>query len=227
MKVHASILVNLMILFVIVAGIAIALDSGEGDRKSSKDEPFWPHEIWHEPKSNPRTRQRENDPRQRTRYTETHRQQNRPPRSRSYRWLSQTLGCTSNPCVVNFSGGGVVSDFKLAAQEVIQGDITVIINGGCHSACVILADIASRKVCMTPKANFGFHKTGMGYRDRNGKTVFDWYGPRADPTDHSFLLDLLVRMRGGYYDGKDMNVFSHWWMRLFWRMCTEKDWSGR
>jgi hypothetical protein len=72
--------------------------------------------------------------------------------------VSRALGCNGDPCVVEDSAGGKVSVFQEAGYAVDKGARTlVIIDGLCASACVLFADIARRKVCITEWAMFGFH----------------------------------------------------------------------
>ena len=72
--------------------------------------------------------------------------------------VSDVLGCTGDPCVVSFNGGGEIESFQAAAREAKRTGRRVVINGPCLSACAIFADVARSRVCITSKAKFGFHK---------------------------------------------------------------------
>ena len=98
--------------------------------------------------------------------------------------VSDVLGCQGNPCVVRFSAGGEIGSFKAAAREINRTGRRVIIDGLCLSACAVLADEARGRVCVTPKARFGFHK---GYVLRLPKADLD-----ADI--HSVRIALVMKL---------------------------------
>lgn len=67
--------------------------------------------------------------------------------------------CRGETCVISSNPGGNVRQFLAAASEVLRGaKRMIVIDGTCASACVIFADVARERVCITRKARFAFHK---------------------------------------------------------------------
>lgn len=56
----------------------------------------------------------------------------------------------SNPCVIEFSPGGVVDLFEAEGRQLAADKTQVIVDGPCISACTILVDLARANVCITP-----------------------------------------------------------------------------
>jgi hypothetical protein len=123
--------------------------------------------------------------------------------------VSDIFGDCGEPCVIRESGGGFVPLFMKAREQVI-------IDGACASACVLFADYARSKICVTPWAVFGFHK-GTHYNLATLSYGLPSSTLRFDPP-HSGDIDGWVKVRGGYpYDGI-------LWMSAteavrFWRPC--------
>ena len=67
--------------------------------------------------------------------------------------------CGYPVCRVQNNGGGI-ADIFLLAGAIINADpaARLIIDGPCASACVMAADLARDKTCITPRATFLLHK---------------------------------------------------------------------
>jgi hypothetical protein len=76
--------------------------------------------------------------------------------------LSRAVGACSDPCVVQSNHGGRVVDFEDAADAIRAGARKqVIIDGYCASSCMVMADRARARVCITSRAVFAYHKTNF------------------------------------------------------------------
>ena len=125
-------------------------------------------------------------------------------------------------CVVRENRGGDLLVFTRAAREVLREGKTLVIDGRCESACVVLADLARPNTCLTPRAEIGVHKTMVmmviGRRYVQGRAV-----PLVQVLDRNDLplsddIDQWVRSHGGYpTDG--MNVLPVQDASRFWPMC--------
>lgn len=77
--------------------------------------------------------------------------------------LSRAVGECSDPCVVQSNNGGRVVDFEDAADAIRAGARKqVVIDGYCASSCMVMADRARGRVCITSRAVFAYHKTNYG-----------------------------------------------------------------
>ena len=109
--------------------------------------------------------------------------------------------------------------FLAAAQAVRAGaKRLVVIDGPCISACVIFADRARSKVCVTRRARFGFHKA----RDvavaplRSGAMLYVELG-RSDPP-HSRDISHWVKRHGGF-PSEGLLVMSARQATQIWQSC--------
>jgi hypothetical protein len=101
-------------------------------------------------------------------------------------------------CVVNYSGGGIIHDFKNAAMMVKRSGRSLRIAGDCISACTVAADKARPNVCITPAANFQFHngylgKTRFDMSDEYSRDIRRWIArkgglPGKDVCDDTLLI---------------------------------------
>lgn len=131
--------------------------------------------------------------------------------------VTDVLGCKGDPCVVRRSDGGFIVQFEAAARAINAGARSrVVIDGSCASACVLLADIARNRVCITKRAQLAFHKYGTPVGVANGKLVMDPQ-TREDPP-HSYDIDSLVRARGGY-PSQGFRVLKYNDIRHIWQTC--------
>jgi hypothetical protein len=78
-----------------------------------------------------------------------------------------------DPCVINFSPGGSVWDFRLEGYALAAQKRKIIVNGPCFSACTLLIDVAEStrpgSVCITDNAVLGYHE---GFYQESGATVY-------------------------------------------------------
>lgn len=129
------------------------------------------------------------------------------------------FGECGSTCVVKSNPGGSVRLFQAAAAEVLAGaKRLVVIDGPCASACVIFADLAREKVCITKRASFRFHKaslisvTAMADGSRRMRLV-----AREDPP-HSDDINRWVYRNGGF-PSQGLRVMSSRQAQAFWRSC--------
>lgn len=130
------------------------------------------------------------------------------------------LGSCGEPCVISFNEGGEVDTFKAAARAVRRGaKKLVVIDGPCLSACVIFADMARSKVCITNRAKFGFHKATVSeiYLYADGSTASVRTVARTDPP-HSRDIASWVKRKGGF-PVNGVLVMSAKEAKRFWRHC--------
>lgn len=74
--------------------------------------------------------------------------------------ITRTVGRCGDPCTITSNYGGSIVDFEDAADAIAAGARKrVVIDGYCASACMVLADRARHKTCITPRAVFAYHKT--------------------------------------------------------------------
>ncbi len=107
------------------------------------------------------------------------------------------LGCTARPCIVNKNYGGEIHKFKSAGNKIARNKEQLVINGDCASACVIAAEIAKPRACITPKARFGFHKAFIFVEtEANGEKVLTKTNLHDMPV--SPKLAKWVNDRGGF-----------------------------
>jgi hypothetical protein len=77
--------------------------------------------------------------------------------------VTRVLGYCGDPCVVSHNTGGRVMDFEDAGDAIRRGARQkLVIDGYCASSCMILADRARPKACITHRARFGYHRTNRG-----------------------------------------------------------------
>jgi hypothetical protein len=74
--------------------------------------------------------------------------------------IARAVGSCGNPCTVVASNGGLIVDFEVAADAIRAGARQgLVIDGYCASACMVLADRARPRACITSRAVFAYHKT--------------------------------------------------------------------
>lgn len=129
--------------------------------------------------------------------------------------LSTALGCSGDPCVVKNSPGGELTSFQAAARQAKASGRRVVIDGPCYSACAIFADMARSRVCVTPRARFGFHQ-GYVVGQRLGSSSYYLMG-RFKPT-HSRDIARWVSKNGGY-PKKGFRVMGVSSAGKIWRKC--------
>jgi hypothetical protein len=66
----------------------------------------------------------------------------------------------SDPCTIQNNNGGVIADFENAGDAIHAGARQMlVIDGFCASACMVMADRARPRACITSRAQFGYHET--------------------------------------------------------------------
>jgi hypothetical protein len=126
--------------------------------------------------------------------------------------------CRGETCVISSNPGGNVRQFLAAASEILDGaKRMVVIDGTCASACVIFADVARERVCITRKARFAFHKATV-FRAEQGRSGERMRAvARRDPV-HSRDIAAWVHRNGGF-PVNGMRVMNNREAGQFWRRC--------
>ena len=76
--------------------------------------------------------------------------------------IARAVGNCSNPCTIQSNNGGVIVDFEAAGNAIRAGARQkLVINGFCASACMVMADRARPRACITSRAVFAYHKTNF------------------------------------------------------------------
>jgi len=74
--------------------------------------------------------------------------------------IAKAIGpCASESCVVRSSDGGSIVYFEDAADVIRQARKRLVIDGYCASACMVMADRARPRTCITERAVFAYHYT--------------------------------------------------------------------
>lgn len=95
----------------------------------------------------------------------------------------------SNPCIIQFSPGGVIDVFAAEGRQLAADHTQVIVDGPCISACTLLVDLARANVCVTRNAVLGYHQWSMEEpdgADKHGDISYDTPG-----------LNAYLKARGG------------------------------
>lgn len=85
------------------------------------------------------------------------------PKEPSYQLLGSVLNASnSNVLVVRDDNGGLIESYRQRWEDIAQMGFHVEIDGQCTSACThILWMIPPERVCITPRAVFGFHQASL------------------------------------------------------------------
>jgi hypothetical protein len=129
------------------------------------------------------------------------------------------FGACGDPCVIRSCPGGNVATFRAAAEAVIYGNVRrqIVVDGPWASACVLFADMVRRRVCITPRARFGFHQGTTHELFFTPRYIVAVPRNRFDPS-HSADIDGWVRARKGY-PARGMLRMSFREARRFWPVC--------
>jgi len=74
--------------------------------------------------------------------------------------IARAIGGCGNPCTVQSNSGGRIVDFEDAGAAIRAGARQkLVIDGYCASACMVMADRARPRACITSNATFLYHKT--------------------------------------------------------------------
>jgi hypothetical protein len=117
--------------------------------------------------------------------------------------LTRVFGPCHDPCIVESNPGGHVAWFEQAARAAKAAKVQIVINGFCGSSCMTLASEARPYVCITPRAEFAYHRTNYG-----------------DPIPLGRDIDRWIRARGGYPPFRGVPGHMHYQAaRAFWPTC--------
>ena len=81
--------------------------------------------------------------------------------------IARAVGNCGNPCTIVRNTGGRIIDFEDAGDAIRSGKQRLVIDGYCASACMVMADRARPRTCITSRAVFGYHKTNFGRPSRS------------------------------------------------------------
>src|SRR6266568_5941156 len=116
-----------------------------------------------------------------------------------------TLDNCSDPCTIQANNGGVIVDFENAGDAIRAGARQkLVINGFCASACMVMADRARPRACITSRAQFGYHETNYN---------------RPIPL-HADLHDWIMR-HGGFPSYNGVGVMPNDAAQQFWPLCSQ------
>ena len=117
--------------------------------------------------------------------------------------IARAVGNCGNPCTIVRNTGGRIIDFEDAGNAIRAGRQRLVIDGYCASACMVMADRARPRACITPSAVFGYHKTNFG---------------RPIPL-HADLNGWIMRHGGFPRFGSTPGTMPNSVARQFWPMC--------
>lgn len=82
----------------------------------------------------------------------------------------------AKPYVISFDGGGSIKVFYEKYQILRASSSDVVVDGPCISACTLVFGLVERdKVCITPRAIFGFHQGSESGEFSPDATGLLWY----------------------------------------------------
>jgi hypothetical protein len=111
----------------------------------------------------------------------------------------------SDPCTIQNNNGGVIIDFENADDAIRAGARQMlVIDGFCASACMVMADRARPRACITSRAQFGYHETNYN---------------RPIPL-HADLNGWVMR-HGGFPSYNGMAIMPNNAAQEFWPLCSE------
>lgn len=127
--------------------------------------------------------------------------------------LAMLYGCVLPAVALTITGdnGGVMPLYEKRFQAAARKGEKVVVDGPCKSACtLVLSYVPIERICVTPRASFGFHKSRWLYY-RTGKIT-----PAPDLTKRVFEsypapIQQWIEARGGWR--KMPNHPHHWYLR--------------
>jgi hypothetical protein len=118
--------------------------------------------------------------------------------------IARSVGNCGNPCTVESNSGGIIVDFEHAADAIRSGARQkLVIDGYCASACMVMADRARPRACITSRAQFGYHKTNYNR-----------------PIPLSAGLHSWIMRHGGFPSYNGMGIMPNEVARQFWPLCS-------
>jgi hypothetical protein len=116
-----------------------------------------------------------------------------------------TLDNCGDPCTIQNNNGGVIADFENAGDAISGGARQMlVIDGFCASACMVMADRARPRACITLRAQFGYHETNYS---------------RPIPL-HADLNDWIMG-HGGFPSYNRMGIMPNDAAQQFWPLCSQ------
>jgi len=115
------------------------------------------------------------------------------------------LDSCSDPCMIEHSNGGVVADFENAGDAIRAGARQMlVIDGYCASACMVMADRARPRACITSRAQFGYHETNYNRPIPLNADLRGW-----------------VMNHGGFPSYASMGFMPNEAAQQFWPLCSQ------
>jgi hypothetical protein len=112
----------------------------------------------------------------------------------------------SDPCTIQNNNGGVIADFENAGDAIHAGARQMlVIDGFCASACMVMADRARPRACITSRAQFGYHETNYS---------------RPIPLEAD--LNGWIMQHGGFPSYNRMGIMPNDAAQQFWPLCSEE-----
>jgi hypothetical protein len=120
--------------------------------------------------------------------------------------IARAVGDCSNPCAVQSSNGGRIVDFEDAGNAIRAGARQrLVINGFWASPCMMMADRARPRACITRQATFAYHKTNYN---------------RPIPL-HADLHSWVMRHGGFPSFGGTPGIMPNEVAQRFWPLCSQ------
>lgn len=119
----------------------------------------------------------------------------------------------ANPCVIEFSPGGVIDLFAAQGRQLAADHTQLIVDGPCLSACTLLVDLDRANACITRNVVLGYHMSARGGPDGPifGPMLYDTPG-----------LNAYIAARGGLPapDSGHMLMLNFTEAAQFYRPCA-------
>jgi len=110
-----------------------------------------------------------------------------------------------DPCTIQNNNGGLIADFENTGDAIRAGARpALVIDGFCASACMVMADRARPRACITSRAQFGYHETNYN---------------RPIPLDAD--LNGWIMQHGGFPSYNRMGIMPNDAAQQFWPLCAE------
>jgi hypothetical protein len=112
----------------------------------------------------------------------------------------------SDPCTIQSNNGGVIADFENAGDAIHAGARQMlVIDGFCASACMVMADRARPRACITSRAQFGYHETNYNRPIPLQTDLNDW-----------------IMSHGGFPSYTRMGIMPNDAAQQFWPLCSQE-----
>jgi len=117
-----------------------------------------------------------------------------------------TLANCGDPCTIQNNKGGVIVDFEKVGDAIRAGARQMlVIDGFCASACMVMADRARPRACITPRARFAYHETNYDRPIPLNADLHDW-----------------IMSHGGYPSYAAMGIMPNETAQQFWPLCSQE-----